>query len=195
MSLFGDYWGALEAHTEEVLSGKVKKQKKAKKQLTAWDYVSGLFRIVAAYVLGCCTFIVWWSWLQKEMSLPAWKSSLDGLAFNSKKIWNNPGGKGRGAVHPSTLAWSFSFWLTTLVVIDSKVMPYDTLPLLCAVLGGPLRMNYYLAPSVALLGGTLLANEYGKEFALEGNDSAEGNMGASDGIRDSVHRVVVDHDV
>jgi hypothetical protein len=195
MSLFGDYLSALDAHTERVLNSARKQQKDddCEKELGCRDYLVALFRIVAAYVLSCCAFIVWWSWLQKEMSLPAWKSSLDGFAFQSKKIWNNPGGKGRGAVHPSTLVWSFSFCVTSVALIDRRVMPRETVPRLCAVVGSPLSAAYYIAPALAMLGGSLRWQEMGKEWALEGNDSAEGDLGASDGIRSAppVHSTTV----
>lgn len=197
MSLFGDYLSALDEHTENVLNSARKQQQDGDREekLGYYDYIVVLFRIMAAYVLSCCTFFVWWSWLQKEMSLPAWKSSLDGFAFQSKKIWNNPGGKGRGAVHPSTLVWSFSFWVTSVALIDRRVMPRATVPRLCAVMGAPLCAAYYIAPALAMLGGSLRWQEMGKEWALEGNDSAEGDLGASDGIRSTLpdHSVRIDH--
>jgi hypothetical protein len=197
MSLFGDYLSALDAHTEKVITAAHNQQQQQdddgeeeeEEEIGYSGYAAALFRIVAAYVLSCCTFIVWWSWLQKEMSLPAWRSSLDGFAFQSKSIWNNPGGKGRGAVHPSVLVWSFSFWVTSVAVIDRQVMPRDALPRLCVLVGAPLRVAYYLAPCLAMLGGSLRWQEKGKEWALEGN----GIEGAGIRSEPPVQSVTVDH--
>lgn len=205
MSLFGDYLSAFDSHAEAVIgAGQQTKQRQRRQDegaedeqatLGYSDYIAALFWIFASYVLSCCTFIVWWSWLQKEMSLPAWKSSLDGFAFQSKKIWNNPGGKGRGAVHPSVLVWSFSFWVTTVAVIHRLVMPHGTVPRLCAVAGAPLRAAYVVAPCLAMIGGSLRWREMGKEWALEGNDGADGDLGATDGIRSEppIHSATLRH--
>ena len=179
MSLFMDYMKALDDHTEEVISG-ARARKEQQKELGMAEYAYALTRIILAYVLIGATFVVWWSWLQYEASVPAWQSSLDGWAFQSKKIWNNPGGAGRGAVHKSTLVISFSFWLIGVVVIDHYAMPYKEMPSVCAVLGLPMKAASFFAVALALLGGQLRYAEYGKEWALEG-----GEGGASDGIQDS----------
>lgn len=187
MSMFGDYMKALDDHTEAVISG-ARARKENRKELGATDYAYAVTRIVFAYALIWATFVVWLSWLQHEASVPAYRSSLDGLAFESKKIWNNPGGEGRGAVHKSTLVISFTFWLTNVVVIDHFVMPSEELPSLCAVLGLPMKLARFFAVALALLGGQLRFAEYGKEWALEGNEG-----GAADGIQESPGRDYITH--